>query len=158
MERISGEPGSLERSLAEPSPAERKMDLLDVLLVFARCKWLIFIWVVVGLAIAIVALLCQPTLYKSVATLMPPQQEQSSSALLGQLGALSALTGGGGAGNALGLKNPADLYVSILKTNIVADHIVDKFHLMQGVQHPRPGCCRRHAGQALEVFLLVKTA
>ena len=57
---------------------------------------------------------------------MPPQQEQSSAALLSQLGALTAIAG---VGSNLGLKNPADLYIAILQTNLVADSIVDRFHL-----------------------------
>ncbi|MDQ1452320.1 MAG: hypothetical protein QOK38_2186 [Acidobacteriaceae bacterium] len=105
----------------------RKLDLLDVLLIFARRKWLILGWTGAGLVIAIIAILRAPTLYKSQATIMPPQQEQSSAALLSQLGALTAFSS---VGSNLGLKNPADLYVAILQTNLVADNMVDRYHLM----------------------------
>ena len=64
----------------------RRLDLLDVLLVFAERKWLILGWALAGLVIAIIAILRAPTLYKSQGTIMPPQQEQSSAALLSQLG------------------------------------------------------------------------
>jgi tyrosine-protein kinase Etk/Wzc len=111
----------------------RKLDLLDVLLIFARRKWLILGWALAGLVIAIIALLRAPTLYRSQATIMPPQQEQSSSALLSQLGALTAFSA---VGSNLGLKNPADLYVSILQTNLVADNMVDRFHLMDVYKIP----------------------
>ena len=111
----------------------RKLDLLDVLLIFARRKWLILGWALAGLVIAIIALLRAPTLYKSQATIMPPQQEQSSSALLSQLGALTAFSA---VGSNLGLKNPADLYVSILQTNLVADDMVNRFHLMDVYKIP----------------------
>jgi tyrosine-protein kinase Etk/Wzc len=111
----------------------RKLDLLDVLLIFARRKWLILGWALAGLVIAIIALLRAPTLYKSQATIMPPQQEQSSSALLSQLGALTAFSA---VGSNLGLKNPADLYVSILQTNLVADNMVNRFHLMDVYKIP----------------------
>lgn len=106
----------------------RKLDLLDVLLIFARRKRLIFIWAAAGLIIAIIAIFRAPTLYKADTTIMPPQQEQSSSALLSQLGALTAFAGG--VGSNLGLKNPADLYIAILQTNLVMDSMVDRFHLM----------------------------
>jgi tyrosine-protein kinase Etk/Wzc len=109
----------------------RKLDLLDVLLIFARRKWLILGWAVAGLVIAIIAILCAPTLYKSQATIMPPPQEQSSAALLSQLGALTAFSS---VGSNLGLKNPADLYVAILQTNLVADNMVDRYHLMDVYQ------------------------
>jgi uncharacterized protein involved in exopolysaccharide biosynthesis len=111
----------------------RKLDLLDVLLIFARRKWLIVGWTVAGLVIAIIAILRAPTLYKSQATIMPPQQEQSSAALLSQLGALTAFSS---VGSNLGLKNPADLYVAILQTNLVADNMVDRFHLMDAYKIP----------------------
>lgn len=118
----------------ETEPAKvRTLDLLDVLLIFARRKWLIASWVLAGLVIATIAIFATTTLYKSQATIMPPQQEQSSSALLSQLGALTAF---GGVGSNLGLKNPADLYVSILQTNLVADNMVDRFHLMDVYKIP----------------------
>jgi tyrosine-protein kinase Etk/Wzc len=106
----------------------RRLDLLDILLIFARRKRLILIWAAAGLIISIIALFRAPTLYKAQATIMPPQQEQSSSALLSQIGALTAFAGG--VGSNLGLKNPADLYIAILQTNLVADAMVERFHLM----------------------------
>jgi tyrosine-protein kinase Etk/Wzc len=104
---------------------ERRMDLLDVLLIFGRRKWIILGCAAVFAVGAIVITVLQPRLYRSVATILPPQQEQSGSSLLNQLGALSALTGG-----SLGVKSQADLYVSILETNIVAQDMVERFHLM----------------------------
>jgi uncharacterized protein involved in exopolysaccharide biosynthesis len=104
----------------------RKLDLLDVLLIFAQRKWLILGWALAGVVVAIIAIVRAPTLYKAEATIMPPQQEQSSAALLSQLGALTAFAG---VGSNLGLKNPADLYIAILQTNLVADNMVDRFHL-----------------------------
>ena len=111
----------------------RQLDLLDVLLVFAQRKRLILGWALAGLVIGIIALLRAPTLYMSQATIMPPQQEGSSAALLSQLGALTAFSS---VGSNLGLKNPADLYVSILQTNLVADKMVDRFHLMDAYKIP----------------------
>jgi uncharacterized protein involved in exopolysaccharide biosynthesis len=110
----------------------RRLDVLDVLLIFAQRKWLILGWALAGLVIAIIAILRADTLYKSDGTIMPPQQEQSSAALLSQLGALTAFAG---VGTNLG-KNPADLYIAILQTNLVADDMVDRFHLMDWYKIP----------------------
>ncbi len=111
----------------------RRLDLLDVMLIFARRKWLILAWALAGLLIAIIAIFRAPTLYKAECTIMPPQQEQSSAALLSQLGALTAFAG---VGSNLGLKNPADLYIAILQTNLVAESMVDRFHLMDVYKIP----------------------
>jgi uncharacterized protein involved in exopolysaccharide biosynthesis len=116
---------------SEPK-AVRRLDLLDVLLIFAERKWLILGWALAGLVIAIIAILRAPTLYKSQGIIMPPQQEQSSAALLSQLGALTAFAG---VGSNLG-KNPADLYIAILQTNLVADNMVDRFQLMDAYKIP----------------------
>jgi uncharacterized protein involved in exopolysaccharide biosynthesis len=67
-------------------------------------------------------------MYTGTASIMPPQQQQSSvSALLGQLGPLaSAATGGN-----LGLKTPGDLYVAILSSRTIADGLIRSFNLRQ---------------------------
>lgn len=77
--------------------------------------------------------LALPNLYSSTAVLLPPQQSGSTSAAmlaqLGALGAMASLGGGGGVGGALGLKNPNDLQVSLLKSHSVEDALIARFHL-----------------------------
>jgi uncharacterized protein involved in exopolysaccharide biosynthesis len=111
----------------------RRLDVLDVLLIFAQRKWVILVWALAGVVIGIIATLRADTLYQSEATVMPPEQQQSSAALLSQLGALTAFAG---VGSNLGLKNPADLYIAILQTNLVADNMVKRFHLMDAYHIP----------------------
>jgi tyrosine-protein kinase Etk/Wzc len=122
----------LSRTIETEHGTVRRLDLLDVLLIFAQRKWLILGWALAGVVIAIIAILRAPVLYKSEGTIMPPQQEQSSAALLSQLGALTAFAG---VGSNLG-KNPADLYIAILQTNLVAHAMVDRFHLMDAYNIP----------------------
>ncbi|HEY3988869.1 MAG TPA: GNVR domain-containing protein [Acidobacteriaceae bacterium] len=141
FERGEFEREEMERGRIDLGETERgkvrSLDVLDVLLIFARRKWLVAGWTLAGLVIAIIAILRAPTLYKSEATIMPPEQQQSSAALLSQLGALTAFAG---VGSNLGLKNPADLYIAILQTNLVADNMVDRFHLMDAYNiHDRDG-------------------
>jgi tyrosine-protein kinase Etk/Wzc len=61
-------------------------------------------------------------------TILPPEQEQSSGAvLMGQFGALASMTGLGGS---LGIKNPVDLYIGILQSDSVVDSMIKRFDLM----------------------------
>jgi uncharacterized protein involved in exopolysaccharide biosynthesis len=68
-----------------------------------------------------------------VLLILPPEQQQSSAALLSQLGALTAFAG---VGSNLGLKNPADLYIAILQTNLVSKNMAKTFHLMDAYKIP----------------------
>jgi tyrosine-protein kinase Etk/Wzc len=111
----------------------RRLDLLDVLLIFAQRKWLILGWALAGVVIAIIAIVRTGTLYKAEGTIMPPEQQQSSAALLSQLGALTAFAG---VGSNLGLKNPADLYIAILQTNLVAKNMARTFQLEDAYKIP----------------------
>jgi tyrosine-protein kinase Etk/Wzc len=66
-----------------------------------------------------------PPTYIGITKILPPQQQQSSSAaMLQSLGAL-----GGLAGAASGMKNPADQYVAFLKSRAVQDALVARFKL-----------------------------
>jgi uncharacterized protein involved in exopolysaccharide biosynthesis len=116
-----------------PAPievADEGIDLLDILVVLARNRRRIAL-VTIGATFfgALMSFLMKPT-FTASALIMPPQQQQSSaSALMGQLGSLLGGGGGGGAAS-LGLKNPADMYVGILKSRTIADNIITKFNLM----------------------------
>jgi capsule polysaccharide export protein KpsE/RkpR len=73
-----------------------------------------------------------PSIYTGTARILPPQQSASAaSALLNQLGgALGGLGGLGGlAGGALGVRNPNELYVGMLRSRTVADNVISRFEL-----------------------------
>jgi len=64
--------------------------------------------------------------FTATTTFMPPQQQQSAAAsMLAGLGAL-----GGLAGAATGLKNPNDQFVAFLKSDSIANALIDRFNLM----------------------------
>lgn len=71
-----------------------------------------------------------PKSYKASVTLLPPQQNASIGAALssqlGSMGGMAALAGGG-----LGIKNPNDMYVAMLKSRTVEDAIVQHFGIAQ---------------------------
>jgi tyrosine-protein kinase Etk/Wzc len=72
-----------------------------------------------------------PNQYTATITLMPPQQNSSTAAALASqfsnfAGGMAAL----GAGS-LGLKNPNDMYVAMLRSRTVEDAMVKQFELMR---------------------------
>ena len=107
----------------------REFDILDVVLIIAARKRLIFLATVAGFVLAIgVVLLVKPT-YSAQTMILPPEQEQSSGAvMMGQFGALASMTG---LGASLGIKNPVDLYIGILQSETVTDRMIQRFHLME---------------------------
>jgi tyrosine-protein kinase Etk/Wzc len=81
----------------------------------------------VGAIAAAVAALLVPAIFTATAIIMPPQSQRSpTSALLGQIGAIASL---GGAD--LGIKNPSDLYLGILKSRGIADALDARFELQK---------------------------
>ena len=100
-------------------------DLLELLLVLAREKKLI-LQVTLGAAIlATIIVFLVPKMYTATATILPPQQNQSIlTSLIGQVsgGATVDLRD-------LGLKNPSDVFVAMLKSRTVEDALINRFDL-----------------------------
>ncbi|MBC3864194.1 lipopolysaccharide biosynthesis protein [Undibacterium jejuense] len=100
---------------------------MDIFLTLAKHKKKIFVYPVAfgiaGLAISLVL----PNAYKANTKILPPQQSQSTaSAMLSQLGGLA-----GGAGAALGIKSPNDLYIAMLKSRALTDKLIQRFDLQK---------------------------
>ena len=92
----------------------REFDILDVVLIIAARKGFIFLMTVAGFAIAFGLVLLVTPSYIAKAVILPPEQGQSSGAIMmGQFGALASMTG---LGSSLGIKNPVDLYIGILQS------------------------------------------
>ena len=106
--------------------ADDEISLLDLLIVLAKHKRLVLGLPLAAAVIAIVVSLLLPNIYTATTRILPPQQTQSTSAVLAQLGGLAGLVG---AGAAASLKNPNDLYVAMLKSRTVADHLIQRFDL-----------------------------
>jgi tyrosine-protein kinase Etk/Wzc len=100
-------------------------DVLELLLVLAREKKLI-LQVTLGAAIlATIIVFLLPKNYTATATILPPQQNQSIlTSLIGQVsgGATVDLRD-------LGLKNPSDVFVAMLKSRTVEDALINRFDL-----------------------------
>ena len=119
---------SLEAPAAVSEQTPREFDILDVLLILASRKAFIALLSLIGFVLGIVLVLLVAPTFTAKAWIMPPEQQQSSSsALMGQFGALASMTG---MGAGLGIKNPVDLYIGILQSQSVADGMIRRFDLM----------------------------
>lgn len=115
---------------ASDVPPQEEISLLDLLIVVVRHRWLIFKVTACTIGAAIILSLILPIKYTAMTSILPPQQGSSAgSALMAQLssglGSVASLAGG-----SLGLKNPNDLQVAMLKSRTVEDAMVDRFHLV----------------------------
>jgi uncharacterized protein involved in exopolysaccharide biosynthesis len=107
---------------------EHEVTLLELLVPLVEgYKLLVLSVLVAALAGFGVASLIPPT-FTATATILPPQQQQSSAltALAATLGPLAGLAGGAG-----GLRTPADQYVALMQSVSVSDRIIDQFQLRE---------------------------
>jgi uncharacterized protein involved in exopolysaccharide biosynthesis len=104
-----------------------KRHFVDLLIILAKRKSLILRCTLAAGVLSLVISFLLPKYYSATAKILPPQQSQSmATALLGQLSPLLGAT----AGKDLGLRNPNDLYVAMLRSRTVEDNLVDHFSLM----------------------------
>jgi capsule polysaccharide export protein KpsE/RkpR len=105
---------------------------LPLLQVAMKWKKLVWITVVTIIVPACVVALLLPNHYTATVVLLPPQQGgPAGAAMMAQLSNLGAMASA--AGN-LGIKNPNDQQVALLKSRTVEDAMVARFHL-QAVYH-----------------------
>jgi tyrosine-protein kinase Etk/Wzc len=101
--------------------------LLGFLTVLLVRKGLILCLTAIGGILAAYIAFSIPNQYTATAVIMPPQQGQSAAtALLGSLGPMASV-----ASKELGLKNSADLYLGLLGSRTIADHLIGRFHLQE---------------------------
>jgi tyrosine-protein kinase Etk/Wzc len=117
-----------------------EFDLLDLLLVIAQRKVTIILATLIGLFLGTVLVLLMHPVFTAKAVILPPQQGQSSAALVSQLGSLAALTGLGSSG---AVKDPNDLYLGVLQSNTVQDGLIKRLGLM-AAYHSRKLSEARH--------------
>lgn len=114
-----------------PAPQEDEINLLDYVIVVLKHKEFIIKTTLAAMALAAVVSLVIPPTYQAETKILPPSGGGSSMAslMMAQMGGFSSL-----ASSALGVKNPEDLYISLLKTRPVEDYVIDKFNLMKRYQ------------------------
>lgn len=94
--------------------------------------------IVIAFLVSLAIAFAIPKQYTSVTSIMPPEQQNSSAMMLaalaahsGSLGALGSLVGGLPTGH-----SSADLFIDLLRSGTVSDHLIDRFNLQQ-VYHKR---------------------
>jgi uncharacterized protein involved in exopolysaccharide biosynthesis len=109
--------------------------LLPVIRVAIKRRKLVGIAALTIVVLGLAVILLLPTRYTATTAILPPQQGGSSgAAMMAQLSSLSAMAGAGA--SALGIKNPNDLQVALLKSRTVEDAMVTRFHL-QALYHAK---------------------
>lgn len=105
--------------------ATDEVSLLDILIVLAKHKRMIAQVTAGATLLAVIVSFILPKMFTASTRILPPQQTQSSAvAMLAQLNPLAA-----GLGKDLGLKNPSDLFVTMLKSRTVEDNLINQFDL-----------------------------
>lgn len=143
----------------EPPPAARTVrsegyesHVLDLLIVLSRGKRMI-LRTTLAVAVASAAVsLCLPNRYTATANILPPQQSPSLAAsMIGQLGALGPMASM--AQKDLGLKNPNDLYVGMLRSRTVEDALIRRFDLLRVYRDKKMSNGRRDLEDASSIVL-----
>ena len=141
---IQPEPIIDERNV-EPSRTETEVSLLDILVLFVGHKRFIVRFVLGAAVLATAVAFLLPVRYEAKIVLLPPTQNLSmGSALLGQLGNMGSLGSLASlASGSLGIKNAADMYVSLLTSRTVEDAMIQRFNLMKEYHEKRMSDTRK---------------
>ncbi len=121
------------RPRAEELRADDSINLLDVWDVLANRRRLVLGLCAFGMAAALGASLLLPSIYESTAAVLPQLESKET----GTLAALLTGTGVGSMAQNLGVSlpgmptTPTDIFVSILKSRVMADDVIAKFNLME---------------------------
>lgn len=99
--------------------------VLDVLIMVAKHKRLVIGLPIVAACIGLITTLFMTPVYTASTKILPPQQQSTAAAMIGQLGVLT-----GGASGLLSIKNPADLYAGMLKSRTIADGLINEYRLL----------------------------
>jgi tyrosine-protein kinase Etk/Wzc len=134
-------------TVSEADRGRSRLNFLDSLSLIAANKKFIL---GVSLAASVLAAggsMLLPNIYTATAQILPPQTQSPTSALLGQLGALS-----GAVGQSLGVKNPNDTYVAMLNSRSVADNLIGRFQLMKVYDRKFQSDTRKELAKATSIY------
>ncbi|MGB2677799.1 MAG: GNVR domain-containing protein [Candidatus Acidiferrum sp.] len=122
----------LSDALAKPELSGLEKQWLGAPRLFWECRKFLRKSLAVGLCLGLLVAFLIPVRYESTVQLMPPDNQSSSGmAMLAALSAKNAGTFGNLAGDFLGLKGSGALFVGILRSQTVADRLIDRFDLQK---------------------------
>jgi uncharacterized protein involved in exopolysaccharide biosynthesis len=129
----------------DSSLADNEVSVLDILVLLLERKRFIVRFVVSAALLSTVVAFLLPVRYEAKIMLLPPQQNSSiASSLMGQLGGMGALGSLASlAGGGLNLKNPADMYVSLLTSRTIEDAMIQRFDLKKEYHEKRMSDARK---------------
>jgi tyrosine-protein kinase Etk/Wzc len=146
MHRTDNQPELIvQERTSELFRREPEISMLDFVVLIAERKRFVIRFVLGAALLATVVAFVLPIRYEAKIVLLPPSQNSSiGSSLLGQLGSLGSLGSLATlAGGSLGLKNPADQYVSFLTSRTVEDAMIQRFDLMKEYHEKRMSDTRK---------------
>lgn len=109
---------------ASGDDADDAISLLDLVQVLAEHIRLLLLGPLLCAFVAgVFSFFITPT-FISYTTFLIPQQQSASSALLANLGGLAGLASG-----AAGIKNPNEQYIAFMKSRLLQEAVIDRFHL-----------------------------
>jgi len=143
-----GSPPAARALRAEPY----QCNVLDLLIVLSRRQQFILRSSLAAAVLAALVSLLLPNRYTATVTILPPQQSPSLAAsMVGQLGALGPMAAM--AQKDLGLKNPNDLYVGMLRSRTVEDALIRRFDLLRVYHDKKMSDARRGLEAASSIVL-----
>jgi uncharacterized protein involved in exopolysaccharide biosynthesis len=111
--------------MSNDAPTPEPFDFLEILLVLARDKKLILQITLCAAVLALIVVFVVPKTYTATATLLPTQQNQSVvGSMLGQIAESQTLDL-----RNLGMKNPSDVFVVMLRSRTIEDALINRFDL-----------------------------
>jgi uncharacterized protein involved in exopolysaccharide biosynthesis len=126
--------------------------VLDLLILLSRRKPIILRTTLAAAVLAAIVSQLLPNRYTATAKILPPQQSQSLAAsMIGQLGALGPMAAM--AQKDLGLKNPNDLYVGMLRSRTAEDALIRRFDLLQVYREQKMSDARQDLENASSIVL-----
>ena len=122
---------ALDNPPVQPTDDELPIDLGAMWEAVWSHKIVLALGLLLGAVGSVIFAFMQPVYYTAQVKVMPPTSQSGggSAAMLAALGGLGGL--GGGAASALGIKNPGDLYVGLLKSRSISDAMIEQFNLKE---------------------------